>query len=664
MNRWGILVAVAASLACPPCEATAAGTGLRPLGLQVGGGEESWHTEREFTLGWGNPPPEAGLSVAAVHYRVRGAADAVVVGETRIGWPVEIIDRLRVPPEPGVYTAEVWLEDSSGDEGAAAAAKLRFDDVRPGHVDPVPFPGWISRTAFPYLVRLGHPAGPEPASGIAGYAVSIDRTPDGDPCAAADRCTATETDLRGGAAEASLPIAELPEGTSYVHAVAASGSGMRSIAAGHIALRVDKTDPVTRLAGAPGGWAGRPVTLTATATDAASGMEAPSVGVSPFTAIRIDGGSPVVAAGDSVTATVIGAGVHTVAYYARDAAGNVDDGGGGGGQPNRAPAMAVVRIDPDPPRVAFSNSQNPRAPETVEARVSDPLSGPDPSRGRIAVRRAGSGDPFQELPTEVDGEELRARWDSDAYPAAEYEFRATGYDTVGNATSTSRRANGSSMTLRNPLKAPTRLLAGFAGGRPARYTVPYGRGSLFAGRLIAGRRAPLVGVPVQVIERFEAGSSPRERVSTVRTGAGGAFSARLAPGPSREVLAAMPGTATLGRSASRTVELGVRGGLRMRASSAVARVGGPPVVFKGTVAGGGAIPPGGKLVQLQFRLPGLPWTAFRTVQTDPRGRFRYAYGFSDDDSRGARFQFRAYAPAQSGWPFEPAGSRPIAVWGR
>jgi hypothetical protein len=68
-------------------------------------------------------------------------------------------------------------------------------------------------------------------------------------------------------------------------------------------------------------------------------------------------------------------------------------------------------------------------------------------------------------------------------------------------------------------------------------------------------------------------------------------------------------------------------------------------------------------VQLQFRLPGLPWSEFRTIQTDRRGRFRYAYRFSDDDSRGARFQFRAYAPAQENWPYEPSGSRPVLVRG-
>jgi hypothetical protein len=52
------------------------------------------------------------------------------------------------------------------------------------------------------------------------------------------------------------------------------------------------------------------------------------------------------------------------------------------------------------------------------------------------------------------------------------------------------------------------------------------------------------------------------------------------------------------------------------------------------------------------------------VQTDVHGHFRYRYAFSDDDSRGIRFQFRAYAPAQNDWPYEPAASRPVFVTGR
>jgi hypothetical protein len=112
------------------------------------------------------------------------------------------------------------------------------------------------------------------------------------------------------------------------------------------------------------------------------------------------------------------------------------------------------------------------------------------------------------------------------------------------------------------------------------------------------------------------------------------------------------------------MDLAVRGGVRMRVSTPTAEVGGRPVVFSGSVATAGAsIPAEGKTVQLQFRLRGLPWSEFRTIKTDPRGRFHYAYRFADDDSRGTRFQFRAFAPAQAGWPFEPASSTPVSVRG-
>jgi hypothetical protein len=51
------------------------------------------------------------------------------------------------------------------------------------------------------------------------------------------------------------------------------------------------------------------------------------------------------------------------------------------------------------------------------------------------------------------------------------------------------------------------------------------------------------------------------------------------------------------------------------------------------------------------------------VRADSSGRFRYAYRFSDDDSRGVRFLFCGYVPAQGDWPYEPGGSRPVAVRG-
>jgi hypothetical protein len=395
-------------------------------------------------------------------------------------------------------------------------------------------------------------------------------------------------------------------------------------------------------------------------------MAAGGQGQQPFTAIRVDGGAPAIAYGPAVATAVIAEGVHSVAYFARDRAGNVNDGGRVNGIANRPAETATVRIDRTPPEAAFATALDPRRPESIRVQIRDPLSGPDPARGWIGVRPAGSGDRFERLPPEPPGpSQLRARWSSDEQPRGHYEFRALVFDAAGNSRTTSRRANGAPMVLVNPLKATTTLRAGFRGRAPAgETTIAYGRGIAIGGRLLAGARAPLTGAPLRIVERFATGAKPAIRITEVRTDGNGSFALRLAPGPSREVSAIFAGGSTLARSSGPALHLAVRGGVRMRASSAVARVGGAPLVFNGRVlAEPGTIEPDGDSVELQFRLAGLPWSEFRTVQTDRRGRFRYAYRFSDDDSRGARFQFRAYVPAQSDWPYEPNGSRPVTVRG-
>jgi hypothetical protein len=635
--------------------ASAFGTDLQPLEMSVDGGGESWHADPGFTVRWSNP-----LGVAAVGYRLIDPSGQPLGPDARIEWAATAL-RATVPQVDGTYTVEVWLEDDAGAVGPPVSAKLRFDQSPPQWVVPSVGAEWIGRTSFPLTLRVSHPGGPLPLSGIRGYAISVDRAVDGEPCEE-EICGETETDLRGGIEDDALTIDALPEGTSYVHAVAVSGSGRRSTISGTTVVQVDETDPATALDGVPGGWSDRPVRLVASAADTGSGMTQVGSGPQPFTAIRVDGGSPTLAQGSRVATTLIGSGVHTVAYYARDAAGNVDDGGRSNGQANHRPASAVVRIDREPPRLAFANTQDPREPERIEASVSDGLAGIDLSAGSIAVRTAGSSDRFEALPTRTSETKLSARWDSEAYPEGEYEFRATAYDRAGNVGSTVNRADGGRMQLGNPLKIGTKLVAGIA-RRNSRSVSCQQRVSI-GGRFTAGRRAALAGEPVRVLERFAVGSRLHERATTVRTDKRGEFSLLLQPGPSRTIIAIAEGTKTRQSARSEASTLAVRGCVSLRVSSRVAKVGGKPLVFRGQVRSPGAVvPEGGVPVQLQFRLPGVPWSEFRTVETDQRGRFAYAYRFADDDSRGVRFEFRAFAPARAGWPFEPASSKPVAVRG-
>ena len=680
----GALALLALLGGAPPLATAAPG---EPIDLHVVGGD-GWRPDPGFDLEWVDPPP-AGKPLLATRYRVRDPLGAEISAGRldRVGGSVA---GLSVGGAPGVYTAEIWLEDVDGAEGPAATVPVRFDDAVPPAVTAPQVGGWIGRTAFPLTFQIGPPLSPGPVSGIRGYAVAIDADPEGEPCAATDRCTADETTLSAGPL-GELTIPTLPEGTNHLHVATVSGAGVRS-APGHAPLPVDTVDPVTRLAGLPGGWANRPIRLTARASDAGSGMEHDGHGPPPIVAIRIDGGAPAAAVGAAVRTTAIGEGVHTVAYYARDAAGNADDGGDSNGVAHRPPSTALVRIDRTPPRVAFANDQRSDDPDLIRVRVYDPLSGPDLARGRIEARPAGSGDRFRPLPMERSGPgELRARWDSDAYPPGLYELRTVGFDKAGNATVARLRRDGTTMILASPLKLPTTLEAGFGGRtltwhrcarrrgrrhcrretiaaferRPATRTVPVGGGVRLGGRLVAATGAALGGAPVRIVERFPSGTPARVRASTVWTAPDGTFSARLDPGPSREITASFGGDRRLARTAGRTLRLRVRSAVRLSAGATVAEVGGAPIVFHGRVAAfPGAIPDDGLAVQMQFRLPGIRWTEFRSVQTDSRGRFRLAYRFSDDDSRGVRFHFRAHVPAQAAWPYAPGGSRPIAVRGR
>ena len=593
------------------------------------------------------------------------------------GW-MNVLEHIQVPA-PGAYLAGVRLV-AAGEPGPWAGVWLLFDDARPAPVQPRAPTRWVAG-GEPAMLQLEHPAEPLPTSGIRGYAVSVESLEGPAPCAGADRCSLAETDLQGGIGADVLSLGALPEGLHVVHAVAVSGAGMRSPEVGTTVVRVDASRPTLSLEGVPRGWVNGPQRLSARSADQLSGMVAAGPS-GPVTTIGIDGAAPRVEPGDFAAAVVSGEGRHEIVAYARDAAGNVSE---------QASGRALVEIDETAPTVAFASVQDPGEPERIEATVADSLAGADVTRGSIGVRRAGSRQRFEALPTTGSGRRLVAHWDSDAYPTGAYEFRATGFDAAGNSASSERRVNGSQMVLINPVKTPANLVAGFGGKRlliqdcvrtehqrrcrqrviesfarrPTTRAVPYGRSIPYSGRVALASGAPLGGISVEVVESFTAGSTIAKRTTTVRTGVDGTFATRLGPGPSRLVEAVFPGNRTLTRATGGAVALEVLSGLRLRTSTAAAPIGGVPVVFSGRLlAADASIPTSGRPIELQFRFTGSEWSEFRTVRADRHGRFHYAYRFSDDDSRGIRFQFRAYAPAEDDWPYAPATSRPVFVTGR
>jgi hypothetical protein len=615
---------------------------LLALGIAVAAGADTtaaapWQADPLFRL---DPEQLPGTAPGAtkIGYLVRDSQ----------GSPVRMLDReaanpldwIEVPPVPGIYTVEGWLEDSTGKELRRASTTAFFDDAAPAPSAPEAPDRWLLGTE-PAVLRINPPDEPLPLSGLRGYAVSLDHGGGSSPCAGPTLCAVAEIDLAAESGN-SLSLGTLPEGVNYARVAAVSGAGVPSLAS-TLVFKVDATPPALALQGLTGGWSDGPLRITALATDQLSGMAAAGP-LGPYTAIAVDGDAQAAAPGDAVSTWVSGSGVHEVELSARDAAGNVAD--------ESPPETALVRIDEEAPRVEFAATQDPAEPERIETFVTDPLSGPSLKNGSIAVRLTGTRARFEELPTRVEAGRLIARWDSDSYPPGKYEFLATGFDRAGNVGLGSNRMRGGKMVLVNPLKMPVLLATRLSG-------------LLFTGGLRRIGGGPIAGQEVTVAETFAAGAEPRRRTTLVRTGEEGGFALHLKPGPSRDVVALFDGNRVLSRAAGSGVHLAAVTTVQLRASAASARVGGKPVVFSGKVRAVGAQRTvRGLPVELQFRYRGASWSEFRTVEADTRGRFRYAYRFSDDDSRGVRFQFRAYVKGREGWPYEPGTSRPVLVRGR
>jgi hypothetical protein len=278
------LAIVAASLPVAGVTAADPAAQLRPINLRVFGGA-GWHADNYFRLDWDPPVAGQDFPVSAVDYRVRDTAGGIVVPESRVPWNTTVIESIPVPAKPGAYTADVWLEGPGGERGPQVSAMLLFDNVRPAPARPLPPLGWVRGDSAARL-SIEHPAGPQPISGIRGYAVSVDRGSESAPCAGTDRCDMTETDLHDGVDGDTISLAPLSEGRNVVRAVAVSGSGMRSAEVRSAIVRVDATLPAVALGGAPPGWVRGPVRLTATATDALSGMASTAACRGSMPAIR------------------------------------------------------------------------------------------------------------------------------------------------------------------------------------------------------------------------------------------------------------------------------------------------------------------------------------------------------------------------------------------
>jgi len=257
----GILAAAAALLLLLPLPSRAA---------------ETWQTTPVFLIDPSQVPgyPAGGESVKYRIFDSLGSPVGPVFGT----FATKPFDAVEVPPVPGAYKLESWVLDGEGNELTRVSTILRFDDVAPAAPGAAGPAGWL-RGEEVALLDLQAPPAPLPISGLAGYAISLDRGTGAHPCAGA-LCTEAEIDLAANASLEQIPLGTLPQGITYSRVVAVSGAGVPSPVS-TATFRVDSTPPSIALSGIPDGWRNRPITVYANATDPLSGMAVAGPGGRP-----------------------------------------------------------------------------------------------------------------------------------------------------------------------------------------------------------------------------------------------------------------------------------------------------------------------------------------------------------------------------------------------
>jgi hypothetical protein len=371
------------------------------------------------------------------------------------------------------------------------------------------------------------------------------------------------------------------------------------------------------------------------------------------------------------------AGVYTFSIWLRDDAGN------------EAPASVIslpLRFDDVPPGVAFDAGVDASDPDRLRVQITDAHSGP--ARGEIHYRRLDS-EQWEELPSKLQAAsspgaaQLLARLPAELAPGT-YVFRADAVDVAGNTASTTRRADGTEMTVRRVATAtgPVTAIAAVRRAEPARggrakarifarlrwhshvgteLTVPFRASAMLGGRLVDAEGAGLASRTLRVVSRPSRGALARVRVDTVSTGTHGGFHLRLPAGTSRRIAVAFGGEERLDGASRRPLTLRVRGGVELEVSPAALR-NGETVHLSGRVRSFGApIPRRGKLVAVQYLEAATKrWRPVLVTRSDHGGRFHARYRFRYV-SGSARIRLRAIALAEERWPYAPGTSPPVTL---
>ncbi len=325
-----------------------------------------------------------------------------------------------------------------------------------------------------------------------------------------------------------------------------------------------------------------------------------------------------------------------------------------GERPNIGCAQSTIKVDNTAPELGFSPAQDPDDPELIRAPATDATSGLDPDSATISYRRVGEAD-WLALPTSLADGELRARVNSEAVAAGQYEFRAAVDDLAGNESVTTDRADGEPMRLRFPLKEPVELRAELGNGGDDQ-VVGYRKEGEVRGRLLDSAGRPIGGETVAFTQRFAPGSLIDTRSGKAVTNANGRYRALLPGGPSRDIDVTYGGSRRYSGDREAGLDFDVRGKAKLRVSKRRITAGNR-VAFRGRVKHHFArIPRGGKLVEVQVK-NGRSWTTLQEATgTDSRGAIVVIHRFRGFYTRPVTFVFRLKATRENGWPYRGAAT--------
>ncbi len=346
----------------------------------------------------------------------------------------------------------------------------------------------------------------------------------------------------------------------------------------------------------------------------------------------------------------------SLSLWRRDAAGNASE--------QLASVPVTLRYDPDPPQMGFE-PPIPSDPTAVVVKVTDAVSGF--SEGAIEISAAGSGT-WHSLPVTREGDRMIARINDAGLPPGPYELRARASDLARNEASTTLRLDGQPMVLNLPLRLVSTMQSVFERERAVTRKrkrervvvqtqtarVLFGESARIAGRLIDPAGAGVAEAEVQVYATTPIG--PEQLVTTVVTDAEGRYAYDAAGTSNRSLRLVYVGSATVLPSEGQ-LSMTVPAATELRVSSTRLR-NGQSVTFSGPVRSL-PTPAGGKLIEMQVKLPGR-WETFRTIRSDDAGQWSVRYRFRRT-SGVQHYRFRARLPAEGSYPFVAGVSRVASV---